>query len=151
MFMAIGLIAFLLAGFFLIKGLIDIFRRKKFKRSFLIALGSFVVFVTAIAMDPSVSTEEANEEKLQNDVKEEKETEDKTEKKATDKDNKEGTDKEKSDGTDEKDAAKEVTKTDTAEDSSQSAGEKKDNAVAPKMTNRGVDAKVTRVVDGLSP
>lgn len=148
MYMAIGLIAFLLAGFFLIKGLIDIFRRKNFKKSFLIALGSFVVFVTAIAMDPSVSTEEANEEKLQNEVKEEKKSEDKTDKKESDKDNKEGTDKEKSDGTEEKDAAKEVTKTDTTEDSSQSAGEKKDNAVAPKMTNRGVDAKVTRVVDG---
>ena len=145
MFMAMGLIAFLLAGFFLIKGLIDIFRRKKFKRSFLIALGSFVVFVTAIAMDPSVSTEEANEEKLQNEVKEEKKTENKTEKKETDNDDKE----EQSDNAAEKDnTAKEVTKTDTAEDSSQSAGEKKDNAVAPKMTNRGVDAKVTRVVDG---
>lgn len=148
MYMAIGLIAFLLAGFFLIKGLIDIFRRKNFKKSFLIALGSFVVFVTAIAMDPSVSTEEANEEKLQNEVKEEKKSEDKTDKKESDKDNKEGTDKEKSDGTDEKDTAKEVTKTDTTNDPSHSAGEKKDNAVAPKMTNRGVDAKVTRVVDG---
>jgi micrococcal nuclease len=145
MFMATGLIAFLLAGFFLIKGLIDIFRRKKFKRSFLIALGSFVVFITAIAMDPSVSTEEANEEKLQNEVKEEKKTEDKTEKKETDSDDKE----EQSDDAAEKDdTAKEVTKTDTSEDSSQSVDEKKDNAVAPKMTNRGVDAKVTRVIDG---
>lgn len=149
MYMAIGLIAFLLAGFFLIKGLIDIFRRKNFKKSFLIALGSFVVFVTAIAMDPSVSNEVANEEKLQNEVKEEKKTDDKTDKKESDKDNKEETNKENSDDTAEKDdTAKEVTKTDETKESSQSDGEKKDNSVAPKMTNRGVDAKVTRVVDG---
>jgi micrococcal nuclease len=142
MYMAIGLIAFLSAGFFVIKGLIDLFRRRKYKKSFLIALASFVIFVTTIVMDPSVSTEEANEEKLQDEVKEDKKTEDKKE---TDEDGKGVTDKEKSDGAAEKDeAAKEETKT----DSSQTASEKKDNAGAPKMTNRGVDAKVTRVVDG---
>jgi micrococcal nuclease len=142
MYMAIGLIAFLSAGFFVIKGLIDLFRRRKFKKSFLIALASFVVFVTAIVMDPSVSTEEANEEKLQNEGKVDNKTDDKIE---TDEDNNEVTDKENSDGADEKDgAAKEETKT----DSSQTSGEKKENALAPKMTNRGVEAKVTRVVDG---
>jgi micrococcal nuclease len=136
MYMAIGLIAFLVSGFFLLKGLFDIFRRKNFKKSFLIALGSFVVFVAAVIMDPSTSTEVANDDKLQNEVKEDKEQK-KTDEKT---DEKESTDKE----SDKKETTKEVTK----KESQQAAEEKENEAVAPKMTNRGVEAKVTRVVDG---
>lgn len=66
MYMEIGLIAFLVSGFFLLKGLSDFFMRKRDKKCFVIAIGAFAVFLAAIFKDPAMGTEAANEDKRQN-------------------------------------------------------------------------------------
>lgn len=136
MLMFIGLIAFLLAGFFIRKGIVDIFRKKNVKKSFVIALASFVVLVTAIVIDPSDTTEVSNEEKIQNEEQLKKEknqnpgsTQEKVSKEVAEK----------------KDIRTEETNKDNSQESS---GEQKDVPLAPKVINRGFEAKVTRVVDG---
>lgn len=64
--MEIGLIAFLISGFFLLKGLSNFFMRKRDKKCLVIAIGAFAVFLAAIIKDPAVGTEAAKEDKRQN-------------------------------------------------------------------------------------
>lgn len=78
---AIQIIAFLLFVVFIVKGIIDIFRKRKWRKSFLFSLISFVVFMIAILNDPTLDTETASNETKTKSLQEEKNQEEKAEKK----------------------------------------------------------------------
>ncbi|MFH0068413.1 thermonuclease family protein [Peribacillus sp. NPDC056705] len=133
---AIQIIAFLLFVVFIVKGIIDIFRKKKWRKSFIFSLISFVVFMIAILNDPTLDTETASNETKTKSSQEEKKQEEKAEKK-------EEAAKEESEKKDSETAKKETEK--TSEKATTTATTK---TATPKAVQHGVKAKVVRVIDG---
>ena len=128
MLSAIQIIAFLLFAGFIVKGIIDIFRKKKWRKTFLFSLISFIVFMIAILNDPTLDTETASNE---------------TNSKSSQEEKKEEAAKEKSEEKDSETAKKETEK--TSENATSTATTK---TATPKAVPHGVKAKVVRVIDG---
>ncbi|MDC0706378.1 thermonuclease family protein [Priestia sp. AB] len=120
MLMLFGIIGFLLFIVFLVKGFISIFRKKNFKKDFMIALASFILFAVMATIDGSNDPKEVAKNKEQVATKEVKE------------------------------ASKEVATNDSKEsstDESKNAAKKAD-VKASSASSHGEQATVTRVVDG---
>ncbi|WP_445670430.1 thermonuclease family protein [Peribacillus sp. FSL R5-0717] len=122
---AIQIIAFLLFVVFIVKGIIDIFRKKKWRKSFLFSLISFVVFMIAIINDPTLDTETASNETKTKSSQEEKKQEEKAEKKDS-----------------------ETAKKETEKPSEKATTTATTKTATPKAVQHGVKAKVVRVIDG---
>lgn len=126
MFMFIGIIAFLAFLFFVLKGIVSLFRRKNWKRDFLIAVGSFILFAAMAIIDgtvnpPAEETSKQEEQLTNEEKKESKKEEEQKEESASNEESKE-------------EAKKEEPKQSPPKPSAPAA--------------KGVPAKVVRVIDG---
>ncbi|MGF9846639.1 thermonuclease family protein [Priestia megaterium] len=133
MLMFFGIIGFLLFIVFLVKGFISIFRKKNFKKDFMIALASFILFAVMATIDGSNDSKEVAKNKEQVATKEVKEDSKAEEKQA-----------------DKEEVSKEVSTNDSkgsSTDESKDAAKKAD-VKASSASSHGEQATVTRVVDG---
>lgn len=99
MFMFIGIIAFLAFLFFVLKGIVSLFRRKNWKRDFLIAVGSFILFAAMAIIDgtvnpPAEETSKQEEQLTNEEKKESKKEEEQKEESASNEESKEEAKKE---------------------------------------------------------
>ncbi|MFP3667784.1 thermonuclease family protein [Priestia sp. SIMBA_032] len=148
MLMFFGIIGFLLFIMFLVKGFISVFRKKNFKKDFMIALASFVLFAVMATIDGSNDPKQVTKEKEQvatEDVKDDS----KAEKKESPKEEEKQADKEKEQQAIKEDDSKEVTTNETKEESKDTVKKvvKLDEKESP-ASSHGEQATVTRVVDG---
>lgn len=128
-------IAFLAFVGFALFAVINIFRKKKVKRNFLISAIAFIVFMIAIVNDPSVDTETASTKEETKSAHEEK--------------------KEKAEKKEEAEKKEDAAAKQSEEKTEEKASEKATTAVVvpakkatPKAVQHGVKAKVVRVIDG---
>ena len=149
MLMFFGIIGFLLFIVFLVKGFISIFRKKNFKKDFMIALASFILFAVMATIDGSNDPKEVAKDKEQVATKEVKE-DSKAEKKEASKDEEKQADKEKEQQATKEKASKEVSTNDSKESSTDEPKDaaKKADVKASSTSSHGEQATVTRVVDG---
>lgn len=134
MFMFIGIIAFLAFVFFVFKGIVSLFRRRNWKRDFLIAVGSFVLFVAMAIIDgtvnpPAEETSKQEEQQANEEKKEEAEPKKEEEKK-------------------EESASKEEPKEEAEKEEPKQAQPKTAQPKPAAPAAKGVPAKVVRVIDG---
>ncbi|MGZ0879431.1 thermonuclease family protein [Priestia megaterium] len=148
MLMFLGFLGLLLFIFFILKGIISVFRKKNFKRDFLFPLGSFILFVTMVSIDASnddpkqltKNDEQVANKEVKNDSKEEKKESTKEKKQA---------DKEKEQQATKEENSPETTTNDSKEDSlNKSTNAPKEKVVKLDEKAHGVQAPVTKVVDG---
>ncbi|WP_161515316.1 thermonuclease family protein [Priestia megaterium] len=141
MLMFFGIIGFLLFIVFLVKGFISIFRKKNFKKDFMIALASFILFAVMATIDGSNDPKEVAKNKEQVATKEVKEDSTEEEKQA---------DKEKEQQATKEEDSKEVSTNDSKESSTDESKDaaKKADVKASSASSHGEQATVTRVVDG---
>ncbi|WP_158553371.1 thermonuclease family protein [Peribacillus saganii] len=132
MFMFLGIIGFLLFLVFLVKGIISLFKRKKAKRDFLIAVASFIVFVVMATVDGVKNPpEDQVADETKEEIKEKAEEAEKEEKKD---------EKSVSEGTESAPANDEKANTETPAQTQ--------TAAPVSQVSHGVPAKVVRVIDG---
>ena len=133
MLMFFGIIGFLLFIVFLVKGFISIFRKKNFKKDFMIALASFILFAAMATIDGSNDPKEVATDKEKVATKEVKEDSKEKEQQAT-----------------KEEDSKEVSTNDSKESSTDEPknAAKKADVKASSASSHGEQATVTRVVDG---